>query len=108
MGYALLKRLPGRIEILNLVIFPLFRSKGYGRILLQTIEDVSHSEGCTGIWLEVQDGNQPAVELYLSGGYLPVGRRRGYYTAASGEGEPADAILMEKCLSEGLPQVSGS
>lgn len=98
LGYAMLKQLPDRMEILNLVVFPLYRSKGYGGLLLQTIEDICRREGSAGIWLEVREGNEAAVNLYRSRGYFPVGRRPGYYTG-SGPGKAEDAILMEKPLA---------
>jgi ribosomal-protein-alanine N-acetyltransferase len=98
VGYALLKPLPGVMELLNLFVFPGFRTKGYGRKLLQYIEKESHLQGCTAIWLEVREGNLPALGLYRSAGFCEVGRRPGYYPGR-GTGAPVDALLMEKVLA---------
>ena len=97
VGYALWRRLPDVMEVLNLAIFPLYRSRGYGRILLQFIENEARQSGSVGIWLEVRVDNQRATALYRSFGFNCVGKRRGYYSVSE-PAEPADAILMEKRL----------
>ncbi len=50
--------------ILELVIYPEFRSKGIGKVLMNKIEDYFKKEECTTITLEVMQGNKDAYEFY--------------------------------------------
>ena len=49
--------------------------------------------GLQTVTLEVRAGNAAAVALYHKWGFLPVGRRKNYYTAPT-----EDAILMTVTL----------
>jgi ribosomal-protein-alanine N-acetyltransferase len=47
------------------------------------------------IMLEVREHNEAAIALYDEAGFVPVGRRRGYY-----ERPREDAILMTQWMDE--------
>ena len=48
------------------------------------------------VFLEVADGNAPALALYNAAGYRPRGHRSGYYQKP--DGTRIDAILLGKPL----------
>ena len=49
--------------------------------------------GLATVTLEVRAGNAAAIALYQKNGFVPVGRRKNYYTAPT-----EDAILMTVTL----------
>jgi len=57
------------INIHDIIVFPDFRGKGVGRILLKAVEEVAREMDCIKITLEVRSDNIIAQELYLSEGY---------------------------------------
>ena len=64
---------PDEHEILNLAIEPDYRRRGIARALLR--ERIK-----SGAWfLEVRESNLPAIRLYESLGFRPVGHRNNYY-----------------------------
>ena len=64
---------PDEHEILNLAIEPEYRRRGIARALLR--ESMK-----SGAWfLEVRESNLPAIRLYESLGFRPVGHRNNYY-----------------------------
>ena len=64
---------PDEHEILNLAIEPDYRRRGIARALLR--ESMK-----SGAWfLEVRESNLPAIRLYESLGFRPVGQRKNYY-----------------------------
>lgn len=97
-GYCIVRQLPGVMEILNLVVLPSFRSRGYGKIFLELLCRLGMARKLDRIWLEVRCSNLPAVSLYRASGFTEVGRRRGYYSGRPGAGPENDAIVMEKVL----------
>lgn len=97
-GYCIVRQLPGVMEILNLVVFPSFRSRGYGKIFMELLCKLGMARKLDRIWLEVRCSNLPAVSLYRASGFTEVGRRRGYYSGRPGAGPENDAIVMEKAL----------
>ena len=99
LGYGVYRLLPDVMEILNIAIFFQERSKGYGRILIDSLEQVARECDCTAIWLEVRASNHPALRLYGRCGFEASGRRRAYYRAV--DGPRVDAILMQKDLAAG-------
>jgi len=51
-----------------------FRRRGYGRQAVAFLEQNAQELGVNAIHLEVDEGNDPASELYKSGGYESHGR----------------------------------
>ena len=61
--------------------------------LLGRLLQTARAMGLQTVTLEVRAGNAAAVALYHKWGFLPVGRRKNYYTAPT-----EDAILMTVTL----------
>lgn len=77
-------------HILNLLIAPDQRRKGYARRLMIGLVDAALEMGARHLILEVRSKNHSAIELYRRFGMAPVGARTDYY------GDD-DAVIMWAC-----------
>ncbi len=89
-GYVLVRAAGGEAEILSIGVLPESRRQGVGRSLLAA---AVARLGPQPIFLEVSQDNMAALALYAGAGFLPAGRRRGYYRTKSGV---IDAILLRR------------
>jgi ribosomal-protein-alanine N-acetyltransferase len=89
-GYAIMSMGAGEAHILNICIRADLRGLGVGRRLLTWLLDQAREAGQGWAFLEVRPSNRPAIRLYESLGFEPVGLRRGYYQAVGGR---EDAIV---------------
>lgn len=80
-------------ELLLLAVDPRHRRRGIGGGLLRRFIEAAEARGRTRLFLEMRDGN-PAESLYLSAGFVPVGRRPNYYRRATTG--PLDAITYAR------------
>lgn len=94
-GFVLARRAPGEEELLLIGVHPACRHRGLGRSLLEAFETRARSGGAERIFLEMRDLN-PAESLYRKFGFVPIGRRPGYYRTT--DGERIDAITYGKSL----------
>jgi len=95
IGFSLFRTVADESELLLLAVLPDYRRQGVGRQLLEDFLDRARNDGVARVHLEVRDGN-PAVAMYRSSGFLPIGRRRNYYHAA--DGARFDAITFSTQL----------
>lgn len=58
----------------ELYIEPIWRRMGFGRQAMQHVESQARALGVNALHLEVDRGNDPAIELYRRGGYADHGR----------------------------------
>ena len=91
-GYASMTALFEDAEVGNVAVKEGCRGRGFGKALMNAMEEKARSLSAERILLEVRPSNTPARSLYDGLGYLPIALRKGYY--ADGE----DAIVMEKIL----------
>ena len=91
VGFALARDLGGEGEILSLGVLPDCRRLGVGRMLLRAVTDEAARRGLPSIVLEVADDNAAARGLYVSAGFIAVGRRLRYYRRG---GETIDALIL--------------
>jgi ribosomal-protein-alanine N-acetyltransferase len=78
-GFILSRAAAGEAEILSVAVAPRWRGRGLGHRLLDL-----HLRRLAGllvgtVFLEVEEGNRPALRLYAAAGFRQVGRRPGYY-----------------------------
>lgn len=85
VGYVGVKHVADEVHIMSLAIHPEHRLQGYARTLLTAALDECSGAGYA--YLEVRKSNEPALRLYESLGFVPVGVRRSYY-------RDEDAVLM--------------
>jgi ribosomal protein S18 acetylase RimI-like enzyme len=43
-----------------------YRRRGLGRALVEALLELARSRGCTGVWVPVDDGDEPALATYRS------------------------------------------
>ena len=75
--------------ISNVAVHPRTRRQGLADKLISQLVDRARERSLAFVTLEVRAGNEPAVALYRKHGFLPVGRRKNYYSLPK-----EDAILM--------------
>lgn len=90
IGYLVYQRVDHEAEIHRIGVVPTWRGRGHGRRLLDGFLDWARRHRVSRVYLEVREGNLPAVSLYEQCGFRVGGRRRGYFTAP-----PEDALIME-------------
>lgn len=78
----------------NMAVHPAFRRQGIASTLLEQLFERCRALHLLVLMLEVRADNAPAIALYTRHGFVPVGRRRGYYQKPI-----EDAILMNKYFS---------
>lgn len=89
-GYFCYWLIAGEMQILNVATALSFQRRGVARLLLTHALEVCREQGLDRVYLEVRIGNQPAIGLYRSFGFVDDGVRKSYYS----DGE--DALLMVK------------
>lgn len=82
----------GTGHVISLAIAPEVRSRGYGRWLMNRLENGFRLRNIITLRLEVRTTNKPAIHLYNKLGYLIVERVKQYYA------DGGDAYLMIKSL----------
>jgi tRNA threonylcarbamoyl adenosine modification protein YeaZ/ribosomal-protein-alanine acetyltransferase len=93
IAYAGVVNLAGIADVLTLTVADEHRRKGIGRELLRRLIDWSRTQKCEAIMLEVRVGNEEAIPLYESFGFIEISRRKDYY------GPGKTAIVMRKELT---------
>ncbi len=74
--------------ITNIAVLPECRRKGAGRALLKRLIEEGGALGLEFLTLEVRESNTPAISLYESLGFIPVGKRPRFYS------DPKEAALL--------------
>lgn len=95
IGFSLCRTVADESELLLIAVRPEHHRRGIGRKLLDHFFGAAQAGGAGRVHLEVRDGN-PAVAMYRSAGFSPVGRRRDYYHAS--DGGRFDAITLSRQL----------
>lgn len=97
IGFCLCRLAADEAEILSIAVDPGRRRTGVGHLLLaRQISELPYS-GVRRLFLEVEEGNAPALALYHRLGFAEVGRRQSYYRKA--DGSHAAALVMRRDLS---------
>ena len=84
LGYLGMEYVLDEGSITNVAVFP---------ALLNELLRRAKGLGLTTVTLEVRETNAPAIALYQKHDFVPVGRRKNYYTSPT-----EDAILMTVTL----------
>lgn len=95
-GFLLGRVIADEAELLTIAVSPQAQRAGIGRRLVAGFLDESTRRGAATAFLEVAENNAAALVLYLSAGFAPVARRKGYYSLPAGG--TVDAILMQTAL----------
>ncbi len=95
-GYAILMPTVDEAELLTIGVATSQQRQGIGRTMLVAMLELARGKNMLRVFLEVRAGNDAAIALYRSAGFLEVGLRRGYYRNMSGN---EDALVMACELS---------
>lgn len=90
VGYFLGLLAQGDLDVVSIATKPDWRRKGIGQRLLRVSEE---GEAVKRVYLEVEETNVAAIELYKKLGFAQYGARKKYYQGVR------DAILMTKTRS---------
>lgn len=83
-------------EIITLAVRPSARRKGLAKRLLALAIANIKAAGAHKMFLEVEDGNIAALQLYEGAGFTHVSRRKLYYRQK--DGNFTDALVMQRKL----------
>ncbi len=97
IGFIVLSGVKPEIEILSVAVSKHRRSHGIGGRLIADAFGALAAEGYTTVFLEVEEKNTSAIQLYVRSGFFEIGRRSGYYRDAGGA--PVAAIIMRRDIA---------
>ena len=95
-GFILSRMAAGEAEILSVAVAARWQGRGLGRRLLDLHLRRLAGCGIGAVFLEVEEGNKPALRLYDRAGFRQVGRRPAYYQQAAGV--PVAALVLRRNL----------
>jgi ribosomal-protein-alanine N-acetyltransferase len=96
-GFVMSRIAADEAEILSIVVASGQRRSGLGQTLLCAHLAQLAARGVARLFLEVEDGNTPAIGLYQRLGFETVGRREGYYPKP--DGTRVAALVMRRDLA---------
>ena len=95
VGELFMSLCPPEGEVLRIAVLPAMRGRGVARALLTHGIDLAVSRGACVLYLEVREGNAPAISLYRTCGFSLCGRRPNYYRLPR-----EDALLLQRKPNE--------
>jgi [ribosomal protein S18]-alanine N-acetyltransferase len=95
-GFVLSRLVADEAEILSIAVTPVRRGEGLSGQLLTAHRDMLALSRIKTLFLEVEEGNKPALALYARQGFGEVSRRDAYYRKA--DGSAATALVMRRTL----------
>ena len=95
LGYAGLDHGGDVADVMTIAVAPRAQGHGFGRLLLDELEQRASIRGAADVILEVRADNLAALGLYERSGYAVLSTRRRYYQPGD-----VDAIVMRKSLQE--------
>lgn len=96
-GFVLSRVVLDEAEILTIAVSRAVQGRGFGRALLAAHLARLASRGARTVFLEVEEGNLPALKLYRAFGFVETGRRDGYYRKP--DGRRVAALTMSRALA---------
>ncbi|WP_430461351.1 ribosomal protein S18-alanine N-acetyltransferase [Thalassolituus sp. LLYu03] len=97
VAYAVITLIAGEAELLMIAVNPRLQGKGYGRTLMDFLQQHLLDNHATQWFLDVRESNHKAIALYESLGFCQAGCRPNYYPTEQGS---EDALLYCLDLSE--------
>ncbi len=91
-GFAAFRMAAGEAELLSLAVQRRWRGRGVGTALMKAAHQDLRDSAVQHMFLEVEEGNVPALALYRSSGFVEIGRRAAYYPKP--DGKVAAALVM--------------
>jgi ribosomal-protein-alanine N-acetyltransferase len=92
-GYVMGSALYEDADVTNVAVKPDLRRLGLARAMMTDFLAQCRERNVEKVFLEVRESNLPAIHLYASFGFAPMGRRKNYYIKPM-----EDAIVMALSL----------
>jgi [ribosomal protein S18]-alanine N-acetyltransferase len=93
IGYMCFWEILDEAHLMTIAVHPRHRGKGFGKFLMDKLEELSRKAGLKRIILDVARRNRTARNLYGKCGFMSIGFRKSYYKVTGD-----DALVMEKWL----------
>ncbi len=91
VGFLIYSTVLDESELLQIVVSPECRKRGFGRMLMEDFFSELRKDGIVTSFLEVRESNAAAIALYKSFGFTAAGIRKNYYPAENGR---ENAVVM--------------
>lgn len=89
VGYVSFTVIIDECQIINFATKRQYYRQGVGKRVMSALIDYAKSHGVLKVFLEVRESNEPAIALYKSYGFVPVGISKNHFTSPR-----ENAILM--------------
>ncbi len=93
IGYMCYWEILDEGHLMTIAVHPRNRGQGFGKFLMEKLEELSRKAGLKRIILDVARRNRTARNLYGKCGFRSIGFRKSYYKVTGD-----DALVMEKWL----------
>lgn len=98
LGFAIFRQVMDEATLMNIAVHPGYQGRGLGVRLVTALLSELAERAVQRCLLEVRAGNERAIALYRSRGFVDDGLRSNYYPSATGR---EDALLMSCNLGAG-------
>jgi [ribosomal protein S18]-alanine N-acetyltransferase len=98
VGFAITRLAADEAEILSIAVVPSWRGRGIAGQMLDLQLRRLAGLGIARLFLEVDEGNEPARRLYARAQFAEVGRRGAYYHKGGAQ-PPAAALILRRDLA---------
>ncbi|WP_455480937.1 ribosomal protein S18-alanine N-acetyltransferase [Bartonella sp. B12(2025)] len=97
LGFCLCRLILDEAEIITIAVHPHFRRQGIGSLLIDSTLRHLHHEHTIKLFLEVEETNLSALNLYHRFEFQKISKRLAYYQSKNSRG---DAIIMQKTFKQ--------
>lgn len=94
-GFALFRLSGDEGELLTLAVGRKWRGKGIGAAIMRAAFEDLPTSSVRRVFLEVEEGNAPALALYRRLGFTQIGTRKAYYPKPDGSAATAQVMRAE-------------
>ncbi len=95
-GFALIRIAGPEAELLTIAVDPAQRRQRIASRLMATLLETAKCHGVEEVFLEVAEGNTPAIALYETSGFTRRATRKGYYIGPNGQ--KINALIMVRSI----------
>lgn len=103
LGFAVLQFAADEAEILTIAVRRANQNQGVGSQLMRAAVALFQERSVSHVYLEVEEGNAPALALYEKSGFRIFARRHNYYRKDNGGA--TTALIMRLDIRSGLSHV---
>lgn len=96
VGFLMGRVVLDEAELLTIAVHPAAQGRGIGGALVAGFLAQAAAQGARRAFLEVAEDNAAARAIYARAGFVPAGRRKGYFRAP--DGRRIDAVVMARDL----------